>query len=156
MVQRLTPREVQCVRLAGEGLSNKLIGLHLKIAPATVNNHLSNAYAKLGTSDRFRASEAVARDYPDVSRFPPIPIAAAIESPPSDRAPDTAVADAEVISSISWPLPRPDRRIWIRLLFVLCFAGLSATVVAGIVSFLAASVDVAAEKAPPGAIRTLR
>lgn len=156
MDHRLTPREVQCVRLAGEGISNKLIGLRLRISPATVNNHLSNAYSKLGTNDRFRASEAVARDYPDVSRFPPIPIAAAVESPPSDDAPDTAVADDGVISSIGWPLPRPDRRILIRLLFVLCFASLSATVVAGIVSFLAASVNVAAEKAPPGAIRSLR
>jgi hypothetical protein len=147
---------VQCVRLAGESLSNKVIGQRLQISPATVNNHLSNAYAKLGTSDRFRASEIVARDYPDVSRFPPIPIAADVESPPSGRAPDTAVADAGVISSIGWPLPRPNRRILIRLLIVLCFAGLSATVVAGIVSFLAASVDVAAEAAPPGAIRSLR
>lgn len=49
MSDKLTRREVQCVRLAGQSLSNKEIAAKLNLSPSTVNNHLSRAYAKLGT-----------------------------------------------------------------------------------------------------------
>ncbi len=76
MADRLTRRELQCVRLAGEGLSNKVIRARLDIgSDRTVERHLSNAYAKLGTSDRYAAAELVRRNYADT----PIPIVPADE-----------------------------------------------------------------------------
>lgn len=66
----LTRREVQCVLLAGEGLTNKEIAQRLRPSGAgmsyrTVGNHLSNAYQKLGTTNRDEAAALVARNYTD-------------------------------------------------------------------------------------------
>jgi two-component system response regulator DesR len=44
----LTPRELDVLYLAGEGLSNGEIAKRLSISPVTVRNYLSSIYAKLG------------------------------------------------------------------------------------------------------------
>jgi DNA-binding NarL/FixJ family response regulator len=44
----LTPRELDVLYLAGEGMSNCAIADRLSISPVTIRNHLSNVYAKLG------------------------------------------------------------------------------------------------------------
>ncbi|SFO94574.1 regulatory protein, luxR family [Amycolatopsis arida] len=51
-LQRLTPQEVQVVRLAASGYSNKEIGAQLFLSPRTVGHHLYKAYPKLGVSRR--------------------------------------------------------------------------------------------------------
>ena len=48
----LTPRELDTVRLVGQGLSNKEIALYLGVSVATVRTHLNKAYDKLGTDSR--------------------------------------------------------------------------------------------------------
>lgn len=48
----LTPRELDTVRLVGQGLSNKEIARHLGVSVATVRTHLNKAYDKLGTASR--------------------------------------------------------------------------------------------------------
>lgn len=48
----LTPRELDTVRLVGQGLSNKQIARHLGVSVATVRTHLNKAYDKLGTASR--------------------------------------------------------------------------------------------------------
>jgi DNA-binding NarL/FixJ family response regulator len=45
---RLTPQEVQIVRLAAGGLSNRDIAAHLFLSHRTVEYHLYKAYPKLG------------------------------------------------------------------------------------------------------------
>jgi DNA-binding NarL/FixJ family response regulator len=54
----LTPRELEVVRLAGRGLTNKEIAAELTVELSTVKNHLHNALEKLGVH---RRTEAVAR-----------------------------------------------------------------------------------------------
>jgi two-component system, NarL family, nitrate/nitrite response regulator NarL len=54
----LTPRELQILALAEQGLTNKGIGERLGISPATVKNHMHNALAKLSAH---RRTEAIAR-----------------------------------------------------------------------------------------------
>ncbi|WP_245899874.1 helix-turn-helix transcriptional regulator [Nonomuraea indica] len=49
---RLTPQELQVVRLAATGLSNRDIGAQLFLSPRTVGYHLYNAYPKLGITSR--------------------------------------------------------------------------------------------------------
>lgn len=49
---QLTKREREIVALAARGLTNKEIADSLVISVRTVDNHLSNAYAKLGVSTR--------------------------------------------------------------------------------------------------------
>ncbi|MEO3823281.1 LuxR family transcriptional regulator [Actinomadura sp. B10D3] len=49
---RLTPQELQVVRLAATGLSNREIGAQLFLSPRTVGYHLYKAYPKLGVAGR--------------------------------------------------------------------------------------------------------
>lgn len=51
----LTPREVEVLGLAGEGLTNHEIAHALHIGEATVKSHLVHVYRKLGVDDRTHA-----------------------------------------------------------------------------------------------------
>ncbi|WP_406278148.1 LuxR C-terminal-related transcriptional regulator [Nocardia sp. NBC_00881] len=53
----LTPQELQVVRLAGEGASNREIGAQLFLSPRTVASHLYKAFPKLGISSRAELSK---------------------------------------------------------------------------------------------------
>src|SRR4029079_6837859 len=52
----LTAREVEVLRLAARGLSNKEIAQRLVISPKTAGNHIEHIYTKIGTSNRAGAS----------------------------------------------------------------------------------------------------
>ena len=51
----LTARELDALRLAGTGLSNKAIAGRLEISEVTVKTHLGRVFAKLGASSRTEA-----------------------------------------------------------------------------------------------------
>jgi DNA-binding CsgD family transcriptional regulator len=156
MSDRLSRRQIQCVRLAGEGLSNKEIARRLgaTISPNTVNNHLSNAYRRLGTSDRYEAVRIVSRDYPLSSSYSPDPLSTGPSPTFARSAPDEqSGVPGDRQGPSSWFLPRPDRRILVRLALVLAFAMGAAIVSMGIVSVMAATSRAAAEQAPPDVIR---
>jgi DNA-binding NarL/FixJ family response regulator len=55
---RLTPREQQVLQLLAQGLANKQIAAHLRIAERTVKFHVSTVFEKLGATNR---TDAVAR-----------------------------------------------------------------------------------------------
>ncbi len=57
MAEGLTAREIEVLRHAARGMSNKQIGEALFISSGTVQVHLRNIYGKLGATDR---TEAVA------------------------------------------------------------------------------------------------
>jgi HD-GYP domain-containing protein (c-di-GMP phosphodiesterase class II) len=52
----LTEREIEVLRLAARGLTNKDIAAHLVISPKTVANHIEHIYTKIGASTRAMAS----------------------------------------------------------------------------------------------------
>lgn len=56
--ENLTDRELEVLRLAARGLTNKQIGHDLDISDRTVQNHLANIYAKLGVASRTEAVTA--------------------------------------------------------------------------------------------------
>lgn len=60
--ERLTPREVEVLRLIAHGLSNKEIAARLSVSVATVKTHLEHILQKLQVSDRTQAAvQAVTR-----------------------------------------------------------------------------------------------
>ncbi|WTW98952.1 AAA family ATPase [Streptomycetaceae bacterium NBC_01309] len=56
-LKSLTPQEVQVVRLAAAGLSNKEIGAQLFLSPRTIGHHLYRAYPKLGVTRRIELAQ---------------------------------------------------------------------------------------------------
>ncbi|WP_030175370.1 helix-turn-helix transcriptional regulator [Spirillospora albida] len=52
VLDRLTPQELQVVRLAADGVSSRDIAARLFLSPRTVEYHLYKAYPKLGVSSR--------------------------------------------------------------------------------------------------------
>jgi len=54
--ERLTPRELQILRLVATGASNCRIAAELWVTEQTVKFHLSNVYQKLGVANRTEAS----------------------------------------------------------------------------------------------------
>lgn len=54
-VEPLSDRELDVLRLAAQGLTNKAIGQTLQISDRTVQGHLANIYGKLGVASRTEA-----------------------------------------------------------------------------------------------------
>ncbi|MEJ2732867.1 MAG: response regulator transcription factor [Anaerolineae bacterium] len=54
-VETLTDRELQVLRLAARGMTNKAIGQDLGISDRTVQGHLANIYGKLNANSRTEA-----------------------------------------------------------------------------------------------------
>lgn len=60
LLEPLTGRELEVLRIAAEGLSNQAIAERLTLSPRTIERHLSNAYRKLGVSGKSARAAAVA------------------------------------------------------------------------------------------------
>jgi DNA-binding CsgD family transcriptional regulator len=58
----LSGREREIVMLAAKGLASKEIADRLYLSARTVNNHLQNAYTKLGVSSRADLAQALERN----------------------------------------------------------------------------------------------
>jgi DNA-binding NarL/FixJ family response regulator len=54
--ERLSERELEVLRLAATGRTNRAIGLDLGISERTVHSHLMNIFAKLGVNTRTEAA----------------------------------------------------------------------------------------------------
>lgn len=54
-VESFSARELDVLRLAGQGFTNKAIGVALNISDRTVQGHLANIYGKLGVASRTEA-----------------------------------------------------------------------------------------------------
>jgi DNA-binding CsgD family transcriptional regulator len=59
---KLTPREVEVLRLVAEGLANKQIARRLRVSEKTAKTHVSNILAKLGVSARTQAATWAVRE----------------------------------------------------------------------------------------------
>jgi NarL family two-component system response regulator LiaR len=59
---RLTKREVEVLKLAAQGMTNREIGGELTISVRTVQGHMSNIFSKLGVGSRTEAVLCAVRD----------------------------------------------------------------------------------------------
>jgi len=63
-IEALTSRELEILRLAAQGLTNKAIGQEMGISDRTVQGHLANIFGKLGVASRTEAvTEALKRGW---------------------------------------------------------------------------------------------
>ena len=62
LLSRLTPRELDVLRLVATGQSNDQIGATLFITPKTASVHVSRILAKLGAASRTEASAIAHRE----------------------------------------------------------------------------------------------
>lgn len=62
IIDPLSAREIQVLKLIDEGNSNKTIASTLSVAPTTIKSHIRNIYSKLGVHRRTQAL-AIARSY---------------------------------------------------------------------------------------------
>lgn len=60
-VSKLTPREVEVLRLLAQGHTNQQIADACFLSPATVKTHVQNIFLKLGVSDRTQAAVVAVR-----------------------------------------------------------------------------------------------
>jgi len=60
-LSELTPQQLQIVRLASDGLTNREIGDRLFLSPRTVSSHLYRSYPKLGVAGRHQLRDVIAR-----------------------------------------------------------------------------------------------
>jgi len=130
MSDNLSPREMECVRLAGQGLEDKEIAARLGISPRTVGNHLHRAYAKLGVSDRKLAARRLSNDYSGKAILIPEPTEEGLVDPASA---EQSVDDSSVAST-SWSLPPPPRGMGARLGVVIAGAVVALLLAIGIVT----------------------
>jgi LuxR family maltose regulon positive regulatory protein len=61
MLEPLSERELEVLRLISKGLTNQEIAAILVVATSTVKSHINHLYGKLGTNRRTQAL-AIARD----------------------------------------------------------------------------------------------
>jgi DNA-binding NarL/FixJ family response regulator len=55
MIEALTPRERDILKLMASGIGNRAIAAALSLSEGTVKNHVSSVFAKLGVADRTNA-----------------------------------------------------------------------------------------------------
>ena len=75
MADRLTVREVSCLRLLEGGRKNKEIAAELGVAERTVSNTLQSAYRKLGVARRQDAMAEFKRNWSETGQRLSIPAA---------------------------------------------------------------------------------
>lgn len=61
----LTPRELEVLRLVGQGLANKQIARRLGISERTVKAHLTSVFQSVGVTDRVQAALWARQNLPD-------------------------------------------------------------------------------------------
>lgn len=134
-IPKLTPRELEIVRLAGLRLGDKEIAQQLDLSPRTVQNHLHRAYEKLGVSDRLQAARRLSDLYSGGS----IPLSATASPEPSapvTAAPSTALGDGKTQPSLyeryvaldGWRRPRKlgGSLLWLILVWALAWLLIAA------------------------------
>lgn len=145
MVDRLTERQLQCLRLSAT-MTDKDIGRHLDISHHTVSLHIREAMRRLQVSSRKAALRRLASN----PLYGSEAITALVDPGPDQSAPGDPDGDTERTNSITthaWTLPPPPRPSF-RLGLILVFAAVAALITVGIVNVVSLAVGALASHAP--------
>lgn len=147
MTGNLTPKEKECLHLAGRRLSDAEIAQQLGLSARTVGNHLARAYGKLGVHDRIRAAAKLSKLHPEY----PLPIGYGTDSvsPPTLSA-QRVDAPTGALAKAFARLPRPPAPLT-RMLLVLVVATSVSFVFAGVTVIMSVSAERASTLAPENA-----
>jgi DNA-binding CsgD family transcriptional regulator len=114
---RLTPRQLDCLRLLPVKGSSKGVAEALRISPGTVDQHLKSARRMLGVNDSWMASQMVLRhlrahpqkldNQPEAVADPPEP--STVSTGTDDRS--EGQGDSGGSGNSGWKKPPPTRRI---------------------------------------------
>lgn len=148
--QPLTAREMQCLELAAQRLSDQEIASRLGISPRTVAAHFQSIFGKLGVRDRRRAAERVGIQYLGASM------------PISGDGISSATVGAEAVNLVPtnsehrpapspWSIPPAPERLVLRLLLVLMFAIGGTVLAVGGAAILQLGLELMQNSAPAGA-----
>lgn len=144
---KLTPKERDCLYLAGRRLSDSEIAEKLGLSTRTVSNHLGRAYSKLGIHDRIRAAKQLSILHPEY----PLPLGLGDDdSFPGHTSVQRADGQGALAKAFA-KLPKPPNRI-ARLALILAVAAGVAFIFAGVTVIMSVSTDRIATFAPSNAL----
>ena len=149
--QPLIAREMQCLELAAQRLSDQEIADRLGISRRTVAAHFQSIFGKLGVRDRRRAAERLGIQYLGAA----IPISGAAVSTPdagAEAVNDLVATDRDAApSSQGWSIPPAPERRALRLALVLAFAIGGTVLAVGGAAILSMGMELIQRSAPAGA-----
>lgn len=145
MVDRLTERQLECLRLSAT-MTDKDIGRHLGISHHTVSLHIREAMRRLQVSSRKAALRGLASN----PLYGSEAITGPVDPGPDRTAPGDPVGDTARTNPITrdgWILPPPPGRAF-RLGLILVFAAVAALITVGIVNVVSLAVGALASHTP--------
>lgn len=144
----LTHQELACVRLAGQRLNNQEIADQLGIAVGTVKNHLSRASAKVGAPGRLATAKRLGLLVTVTGMHIPADLPIASDGSATGDEPSAT-------NSRRWPFPSPPPGGLHRLGLILIFFVVGCFIITLGVLTVVTTMDLAADRAPPNAIRAI-
>ena len=147
--QPLTAREMQCLELAAQRLSDQEIASRLGISPRTVAAHFQSIFGKLGVRDRRRAAERVGIQYLGIA----MPMSAEAVAGVNDGAEAVNLVATTIEHRLAhrpWSIPPAPERLVIRLVLVALFAIGGTVLAVGGAAILQLGLELMQHSAPAG------
>ena len=153
----LSPRQIECLKLAAAHRTSKEIAAELGLSPHTVDGHIQAAVSALGLPDRSAAARLMAAHLADLPAKPPVlpsspPQPLTGQSPPVEHYTDPKASSA---GQVVLPATQAGRRVdlgpWTRSGIGF---GIAAASIFAVVLLMVAGDVIARRHSPPAVVTT--